>query len=140
MWIVDTCIVLDVFENDPEFGRNSANLLEDLCGEGLGICPVTMVELSPAFQGDLSEQKKFLSKARISFSTNWSISDTEAAHHAWNDYVNRRRREITPKRPVADILIGAFASNRKGLVTRNAQDFRPWYPELQIQESGTPSK
>jgi hypothetical protein len=137
MWIVDTCIVLDVFENDPEFGRNSANLLEDLCGEGLCICPVTMVELSPAFQGDLSEQKKFLSLARISFSANWSISDTETAHQAWNDYVNSRRREVTPKRPVADILIGAFASNRTGLVTRNAKDFRTWYPELQIQESGS---
>ncbi len=139
MWIVDTCIVLDVFENDPEFGRKSASLLEKLCGEGLCICPVTMVELSPAFQGDLSEQKKFLSLARISFSANWSVLDTETAHQAWNDYVHLRRREVTPRRPIADILIGAFASNRKGLVTRNGKDFRTWYPKLVIQESGASS-
>ena len=33
MWVVDTCVVLDVFENDPQFGKGSAALLEKLLAE-----------------------------------------------------------------------------------------------------------
>jgi predicted nucleic acid-binding protein len=53
MWVVDTCVVLDVFENDPQFGIDSAKLLEKLIPAGLAVSPVTMVELSAAFDGDI---------------------------------------------------------------------------------------
>ena len=33
---------------------------------------------------------------------------------------------------VADILIGAFASRRNGILTRNASDFRTVFPTLAI--------
>jgi len=134
MWVVDTCVVLDVFENDPEFGLASATLLENLNGEGLVISPVTMVEFSAAFDGDLAEQKRFLALAGISYSDGWTSADTETAHRAWNSFVSARRNERLPKRPVADILIGGFAANRTGLVTRNPKDFRRWYPKLRIKE------
>jgi hypothetical protein len=48
-WVVDTCVVIDVLENDPDFGLRSARLLEERLAEGLAICPVTHVELAPAF-------------------------------------------------------------------------------------------
>jgi predicted nucleic acid-binding protein len=134
MWIVDTCVVIDVFENDERFGESSARFLESLLPEGLAICPVTMVELSAAFGGDLGEQKRSLSLAGLSFSEPWTLADTEAAHSAWNDYVTAKRASKTPRRPVADLLIGAHASGRRGLVTRNAGDFRPWFPNLDIRQ------
>jgi hypothetical protein len=59
-WVVDTCVVIDVLEDDPSFGLRSATLLEQKLGEGLSICPVTFVELAPAFTGDLEEQARFL--------------------------------------------------------------------------------
>ncbi|MCX6539760.1 MAG: hypothetical protein NT151_12625 [Acidobacteria bacterium] len=37
-----------------------------------------------------------------------------------------------PRRPVADVLIGAFASTRQGLLTRNPTDFAPVFPSLTI--------
>lgn len=46
MWVVDTCVILDVFEDDPQFGRDSAKLLEKLLAEGLAVSPVSMVELA----------------------------------------------------------------------------------------------
>ena len=46
-----------------------------------------------------------------------------------------RRSGATPRRPIADILIGAFALNRRGLVTRNGADFRRWYPKLAVRQS-----
>jgi len=134
MWIVDTCVVLDVFENDPQFGEASAKLLEKLLPNGLAVSAVTMVELSAAFDGDISEQKRFLEQAGISHAEAWTFADTEAAQRAWNVYVKARRTDKVPKRPVADLLIGSFAVNRQGLVTRNPSDFRRWFPQLAIRE------
>ncbi len=134
MWVVDTCIVLDIFENDPAFGRPSAKLLHKLLPHGLTISPVTMVELSAAFSGDLAEQKYFLDQAGISYHEPWTAADTEQAHAAWNAYVGAKRQAQTVKRPIADILIGGFAANRTGLVTRNPRDFTRWFPRLKIQE------
>jgi predicted nucleic acid-binding protein len=133
-WIVDTCVVLDVFENDPQFGKGSAKLLEKLLPDGLAVGPVTMIELSAAFAGDLAEQKKFLDQAGISHSEPWTTADTEAAHAAWNSYVVGRRAHKISKRPVADLLIGGVAANRHGLITRNPDDFRRWFPKLTIRE------
>ena len=135
MWVIDTCVVLDVFENDPQFGLSSARLLQRLLPDGLALSPVTFVELSAAFDGDLSEQKRFLERMGVSPAEAWTAADTEAAHRAWNAYVKARRADKIPKRPIADILIGGFAQNRQGLVTRNPADFRRWFPKLTIREA-----
>jgi hypothetical protein len=134
MWVVDTCVVLDVFENDPQFGLVSARILEKLLADGIAVSPVTMVELSAAFAGDLAEQNRFLDEAGIFHTEAWTVADTEAAHRAWNSYVENRRSDKVPKRAVADILIGGFAMNRQGLITRNPTDFRRWFPKLLIRE------
>jgi predicted nucleic acid-binding protein len=133
MWIVDTCVILDVLEDDPQFGRKSAELLQALLPQGLAISPVTMVELAAAFEGRIDEQKEFLRLAGISYAEQWTAADTETSHQAWNEYVKVRRADKIPKRPVADLLIGGFAMNRTGLVTRNATDFKRWFPKLKIK-------
>jgi predicted nucleic acid-binding protein len=134
VWIVDTCVVLDVLEYDPAFGRPSAELLHKLLPQGLAVSPVTMVELSAAFGGDLAEQKRFLDLAGIAYIEPWTATDTEHAHTAWHAYVTAKRLGKAAKKPVADILIGAFAANRTGLVTRNARDFTRWFPTLKVRE------
>lgn len=131
-WVVDTCVVLDVLEGDPQFGLKSARALERLRGEGLIVCPVTFVELAPAFGGDLAEQQRFLALADIGYSTDWTALDTEAAHAGWNRHISARRLRRVDRRPVADLLIGAFASRFQGLVTRNPKDFRPYFPKLTL--------
>lgn len=131
-WIVDTCVVIDVLEADPLFGESSAQSLQTLLAEGLAVCPVTMVELAAAFDGNLPEKKRFLDLCGISWREAWTSRDTESSHQAWNDYVQFRRKRRLLKRPVADLLIGGFAANRKGLVTRNPEDFQRWFPDLTI--------
>jgi predicted nucleic acid-binding protein len=133
-WVVDTCIVIDILENDPNFGLRSATLLEAKLDEGLSICPVTFVELAPAFEGNGNEQETFLRQAGIGFREGWTTADTRTAHLAWYQHIAARRSGILPKRPIADVLIGAFATNRRGLITRNPADFRRNFPELQILE------
>jgi predicted nucleic acid-binding protein len=134
MWVVDTCVVLDVFENDPQFGEDSAALLEKLLADGIAVSPITMIELAAAFDGNFSEQKRFLEGAGITYDEAWTVADVDASHGAWNAYVVARRKDRAPKRPIADILIGGFAANRQGLVTRNPSDFRRWFPKLVIRE------
>ncbi len=130
-------MVLDVLENDPEFGLASARLLDKLAAEGLALCPISYIELAPAFLGDAGRQNEFLSAIGIDFSLAWEWKDTQQAHKAWDRYVGKRRENRIAKRPVADILIGAFAVGRKGLLTRNADDFLPVFPALSVV---TPTK
>lgn len=134
MWVVDTCVVLDVFEHDPQFGKTSAKLLQRLLADGLTVSPVTMIELGAAFEGDYIEQKRFLNLAGIDYMEPWTIVDSEVSQQAWQRYVKARREDRIPKRPVAELMIGGFAANRQGLVARNPSDFRRWFPKLVIKE------
>ena len=51
---------------------------------------------------------------------------------AWHRCVRAKRAGKTSKRPIADVLIRAFASRFDGVLTRNAADFQPVFPTLNI--------
>lgn len=131
MWVVDTCVLIDVLEDDPAFGRSSAQALKDRLSGGLVIAPVTYIELAPAFGGSIALQEEFLRGAGVRGEP-WTTPDTSAAHQAWNRYVVSRRKGGITKRPVADVLIGAFALRFEGLVTRNTADFKSLFPRLKL--------
>lgn len=133
-WVVDTCLLIDVLEDDPDFGESSAALLDSLIDDGLVICPISYVELAPAFLGDRRRQDEFLSAIGIDFSQGWTLPDTQCAHSAWNRQIALKRRKLGQKRPIADILIGAYASVRTGLLTRNTCDFTSVFAALRIKE------
>jgi predicted nucleic acid-binding protein len=133
-WVVDTCVIIDLVDNDATFGNASAAALKAQLDDGLLICPVTTVELSPAFQADFRVQEAFLTRAGIGYSEPFLPIDAENGHAAWNAYVQRRRTEGTPRRPVADILIGGFAMRFQGLITRNVDDFGKLFPRLKLIE------
>jgi predicted nucleic acid-binding protein len=132
-WVVDTCVLLDVLEDDPEFGQASAMALDSLAEDGLTICPVTYAELAPAFEGNSSLQDEFLIGIGVDFRQDWIWEDTLRTHEAWSDFIRRRRSGLVPKRPLADVLIGAFATRYQGLITRNRSDFATIFPELPIR-------
>ena len=129
-WVVDTCLIIDVLENDPEFGEPSARLIDRMSKDGLTLCPVSYVELAPAFLGDRRRQNDFLAAIGIDYAEPWDWPATQLAHQAWHRQVTLRREKKSAKRPVADILIGAFAAVRTGLLTRNPDDFKRVFPSL----------
>jgi predicted nucleic acid-binding protein len=133
-WVVDTCILIDIAEGDPQFSRRSARLLDRRRGAGLLIAPVSYIELAPRFQGVETVQNEFLEAIGVHWNEPWIWPDTLAAHRAWADYILRRRGGQDRKRPIADILIGAFASRFDGLMTRNEKDFQLLFPELRIDK------
>ncbi len=51
-WVVDTCVLIDVLDDDPHFGKTSAACLQNMLKDGLIVAPVSYIELAPAFVGN----------------------------------------------------------------------------------------
>ena len=135
-WVVDTCLVLDVLDDDPAFGEAAARCIEGHQPDGLTICPVTLIELAPAFLGDWRRAEEFLTQLGVDYQADWISADTHAAFAAWHRHIERKRAGQSARRPVADIQIGAFAVRHQGLLTRNAGDFKRWFPSLKVAGPG----
>lgn len=132
-WVVDTCVLIDIAEGDPQFARRSARLLDHRRAAGLLVAPVSYVELAPRFDGVQTAQQEFLEAIGVHWTQGWIWPDTVIAHQAWFAYRLKRGRGQVTKRPIADILIGAFASRFDGLLTRNTKDFRALFPDLRME-------
>jgi hypothetical protein len=133
-WVVDTCLLIDLAIDDPKFFPASARLLDGKQADGLAVCPVSVVELAPVFAGQLTAVEEFLERLNIPWPEVWTLADTQGAFAAWDKYIARKRRGSVAKRPIADVLIGAFAMRFQGLLTRNSSDFRQLFPSLPILE------
>lgn len=131
-WVVDTSIVLDIHTGDPIFEPASTACLQAHLADGLVICPISFVEVGPSFGGNSGATVIFLQSILISTSEMWTPADTELAHQFWHHYQAQRRQSSLSKRPVADVLIAAFAMRFQGIITRNEADFRAIAPQMTI--------
>lgn len=132
-WVVDTNLVIDVGEGISPGAEAAFELLESERPNRLVISPISYVELSPLFLGDLMSLEVFLVGLHINYEEAWSIRDNQVAAEKWRQYVTRKRQQRARKRPVADILIGAFACRFGGILTNNTKDFQSLFPELEVK-------
>ena len=132
IWVVDTCIILDILDRHAEFAKSSSLAIQSKLDDVLTIAPITYVELAPALNGDIVEQNAFLDGMWIQRDFGGSEEAVLAAHKAWYEHVMRKRAGAAKKRPIADIMIGAYAMQKGGLITRNESDFRSLYQNLTI--------
>lgn len=131
-WVVDTCVILDILDGASEFARKSAQTLQSKLDDVLLIAPVSYIELAPAFNGDTNAQDEYLQKMWVQCDFGGDKAAVLAAHKAWNEHILRKRAGELKKRPIADVLIGAYALRKGGLITRNEADFRVLFPALPI--------
>jgi predicted nucleic acid-binding protein len=87
------------------------------------LCPVTYIELAPEFADDSALQEEFFRRVGVQWLEPWTRRDTESAFHLWAGHVAKKRSGQAGKRPVADVLIEAFAQRFQGLITRNTKHF-----------------
>lgn len=132
MLVVDTCVLIDIADADPDFGVASAQCLAANLRGGLAISPITYVELAPAFDDSARLLEEFLAGVGVSHVEVFDARDRAAAFAAWGRHVANRRAKRSPKRPVADALIGATAVRFDGIITRNPADFTALYPALRV--------
>ena len=84
------------------------------------------------FGGDIRAVREFAALMGADGHAAWLEADVEAAVAGWTRYAQIKRAGKTGRRPLADILIGAFACRFSGLVTRNPDHFRPFFPNLRV--------
>jgi predicted nucleic acid-binding protein len=137
MLVVDTCILVDVADDDSAHGRASAECLAAHVDAGLLLSPVSYVELAPVFDGSKRLLDEFLAGVGVDSAEVFSAADRDAAFRAWARHVTEKRGGRVGRRPIADALIGALAVRHDGIITRNGADFTSFYPHIRIIDPAT---
>ena len=128
--LVDSCVLLDVFEDDPQWFEWSVTQLER-CSEGgpLLINPIIYAEISIGFERieDLETQVRNLD-------LKLPVLPREALFLAGKAFLEYRRRGGQRRSPLPDFFIGAHASILKiPLCTADARRYQTYFPELELR-------
>ena len=132
MLVVDTCVLIDIAENDPSFGRKSALCLAKYLDDDLVISPVSYVELAPVFGGMVRKLDEFLNGVGVRYDELFELADREVAFVAWANHIAAKRSGNVRRRPIADLLIGALVMRSQGIITRNGRDFASLFPDVRV--------
>ena len=127
--LVDSCVLIDVLANDPEWADWSLQKL-DLLGQQapLVINPIILAEISPRFDraADLDAALQMLPIKREALP--W-----DAAYLAGQAFKIYRTAKGSKRSPMPDFYIGAHALiGNMRLLTRDAVRFQTYFPKLNI--------
>ena len=127
--LVDSCVLIDVLANDPDWADWSLNKL-DLLGQQapLVINPIILAEISPRFDraADLDAALQLLPIRREALP--W-----DAAYLAGQAFKIYRTAKGSKRSPMPDFYIGAHALvGNMRLLTRDAARFQTYFPKLNI--------
>lgn len=130
---VDSCVLLDLFTEDPIWFDWSAKALERAAEDGpLVINPVVYAEISVRF-GRIEELEATLADGGFSLRP----IPREAAFLAGKVFPRYRRAGGRKSVPLPDFLIGAHAAvERLPLLTRDERRFRTNFPALTLISPG----
>uniref|UniRef100_E6PD61 PIN domain-containing protein n=1 Tax=mine drainage metagenome TaxID=410659 RepID=E6PD61_9ZZZZ len=135
MIALDTNVIIDIEEGSPESAERALRAVER-AGErgGLVICGIVYAELHARPQRAASDLDDTLRTARIAVDLQLTAEIWREAGHAYAAYARRRRAAggDSPRRILADFVIGAHARAVGSLVTRDAAFYRRAFPKLRV--------
>jgi predicted nucleic acid-binding protein len=125
---VDSCVLIDVFENDPVWRLWSAQTLGQHIDKGLFVNAVVIAEIAPSFN-DLTSLQAMLGRTRISIS---SIS-AQVAWLAALAHTHYRLNKGVQKKVLPDFFIGAHAeAHGWAIITRDRARFQTYFPKVRL--------
>ena len=126
---VDTSVLIDVFGNDPEFGRTSAERVrESLRAGALIVCDVVWSETRAVFP----DAESFAS-AMTTLGVRFSPVNAESANRAGSTWQTYRKAGGKRTRLMADFIIGAHALHQADrLLTRDRGYYRSYFAGLEL--------
>ena len=90
VWVVDTCVLLDILDEISPFAELAAETLDRKTEDGaLTIAPITYVELAPAFNGDRAMQDLFLRYVGVDIDFGGAEAAVFTAHKARYGHIMR---------------------------------------------------
>jgi len=127
---VDTNILIDVLEADPEFGEVSCQALMKASNEGgLLACDVVWAEIFTLYHDQEEALQEKLSMMQVEFSP-LTQKASEIAAHCWHAY---RTQAGDRRRIAADFLVGAHAMAQcNRLLSRDRGFYRDYFSSLNI--------
>ncbi len=127
--MVDSCVLLDVFTEDPKwFQWSSSSLARQADAGGLVINPVIYSEISVRFDR-IEELEAILTPDAFEYRP----IPREAAFLAGKCFLRYRRGGGAKSLPLPDFLIGAHAAvEGLALLTRDCSRFRAYFPSVKL--------
>ena len=133
-YIVDPRLVVDILEGDAEWGVRSARLIDRHRNDRLFIAPISYLALGPVFMGMRSMQDAFLVNLGINVAQKFPIEVMNSAYKAWCAYKGDHPGASGPGSAFDSLYIGAFALLYDGIITRQGDLYRQYYPSLPVIE------
>lgn len=128
---VDSCVLLDLFTDDPNWAEWSENVLEKYSRTNtLYINSIVYTEVSIGFI-KIEEVEKAISDLGLKVLE----IPREALFLTGKVFLKYRRNKGTKNSPLPDFFIGAHASVAKfDLITRDPAKYKTYYPNLKLIE------
>ncbi len=126
---VDSCVLLDLFTDDPNWADWSENILDKYSQTNtLYINSIVYTELSVGFE-KIEELEAALAELEIKVLE----IPREALFLAGKVFLQYRRNKGTKNSPLPDFFIGAHAIVAQfDLITRDSAKYTTYYPQLKL--------
>ncbi len=127
--LIDSCILLDLFTNDPKWGDWSESILDEYSQTNtLYINSIVYTEISIGFR-EIEELEKVI--AQLGFKV--LEIPREALFLTGKAFLKYRRNKGTKNSPLPDFFIGAHASVSKfSLITRDVAKYKAYFPQIKL--------
>ncbi len=126
---VDSCVLLDLFTDDKDWGEWSENILEKYSQTNtLYINSIVYTEISIGFK-KIEELEKAISELNIKVLE----IPREALFLTGKAYLKYRKNKGTKNSPLPDFFIGAHVSVEKfNLITRDTSKYKTYFPQVKL--------